>query len=78
MEHRDLSSFYLDILDYYIEEYEWLEMFRFNDQCSIVQDSALFSPFILVGVKDEPRIIYLLSQFLLWRDKPKGLLFEDY
>lgn len=47
MEQRDLSAFYLDILDYYIEKYEWLDLFRFSDRCSIVQDSALFSLYIL-------------------------------
>ena len=47
MSSNDVSAFYLDILDYYVEEYEWLDMFVFNDRCSIVQDSALFSLYIL-------------------------------
>lgn len=47
LEKRDLSAFYLDIMDYYVEEYEWLNAYRFNDRCSIVQDSVLFSLYIL-------------------------------
>lgn len=47
LEKRDFSAFYLDVLDYYVEEYEWLDTYRFNDRCAIVQDSVLFSLYIL-------------------------------